>query len=784
MNNQNNTIEIPILALRGINLFPDMMMHFDVKREKSIEALEYAMETNQQILLVSQKEAHLEEPNPLDDLFEVGTIAKIKQLIKLPKNVVRVLVSGDVRARITEIIKEEPFIIAKAEVIVDSDEDIEEVQIKAMLSAAKETVEEFYKINPAFAKETIDKILKIDDIGKLADVIGYNLIASLDSKQSLLSEGDKTIRIKLAVTILNAEIEIAKLKRDINDQVKLKIDKSQKDYYLREQMKVIQNELGEQQGLEEELNEYSQKMKQLNASEEVLLRIEKEINRLKRMPLGSAEATVSRNYIEALLEMPWNNKTNEETDLSNAEIILNEDHYGLEKVKERVIEHLAVRKLSDNTDSPIICLVGPPGTGKTSIARSIARALNRKYSRISLGGVRDEAEIRGHRKTYIGAMPGRIINAIKHAESSNPLILLDEIDKMTSDFRGDPASAMLEVLDAEQNSKFRDHFIEISVDLSDVLFIATANSVRNIPKPLLDRMELIDVTSYTENEKIHIARNFLIPKQENKHGIGKGELQISERVISKIINEYTKESGVRSLERKIGEICRKVAKQTFLENKPSFKITEKNLKQYLGTPPYRFDMANEKPQVGIARGLAWTEFGGDTLSIEVNIMKGKGKFELTGQLGDVMKESAKAAISYIRSQCNLIDNMADDFYETKDIHIHIPEGAVPKDGPSAGITMAIAMISALTKRPVNNQVAMTGEITLRGRILPIGGLKEKLLAAKRAGIKKVLVPEDNRRNIAEISNEIIKGLEIVYVSDMKQVLDEALLENEQGGSLC
>lgn len=777
-------IMLPVLALRGINLFPDMVMHFDVKREKSIEALENAMQKNQMVFLVAQKEAHLEEPNAKEDLYEYGAVAKIKQMIKLPKNIVRVLVVGEKRGKILDIAQEEPYIIAQIELLDQEGQVIDEIEQRAILSMAKETIEEFYKLNPKFAKETIDNIMKVEDVGKLADIIGYNLIGSLDNKQSLLAEADPIGRLKLAITILNAEIEVSKIKKDINDQVKSKLDKNQKDYFLREQIKVIQSELGENQSIEEELEEYLQRIKAIEASEEVIQRLEKEINRLKKIPLGSAEATVSRNYIETLLDMPWQKKTPESKDLQKAEAILDEDHYGLEKVKERVLEHLAVRQLSEKTDSPIICLVGPPGTGKTSIAKSIARALNRQYSRISLGGVRDEAEIRGHRKTYVGAMPGRIVNALKYAGTSNPLILLDEIDKMTSDFRGDPSSALLEVLDGEQNNKFRDHFIEVPVDLSDVLFIATANSVRNIPKPLLDRLELIEVTSYTENEKVHIAKRYLIPKQEEKHGIEKGQLIISDPIISTIINEYTKEAGVRNLERKIGEICRKVARQLYTNKKVSLRITNNNLKTYLGTPTYRFDKASEKPQVGIARGLAWTEFGGDTLSIEVNVMHGKGKFELTGQLGDVMKESAKAAISYIRSQCNLIDHMPTDFYENKDIHIHIPEGAVPKDGPSAGITMAVAMISALTKRPVSHEIAMTGEITLRGRVLPIGGLKEKLLAAKRAGIKKVLVPEANRRNIAEINKEILKGLDIVYVSDMKQVLEHALIDFEQEASPC
>ncbi len=772
---QKNTRSLPVLVLRGINIFPDMVMHFDVKREKSIEALDFAMKKDQQIFLVAQKEANIEEPNAKEDLYEFGTITQIKQLVKLPKDIVRVLVVGEKRGCITNITQEDPFIVADIEAFEELEPTYEELQKDALLDMSREIVEEFSKINAKYAKETITKILAIDDIGKLADTIGYNLITSLDNKQSVLSKCDQDGRLKLAITILNAEIEISKIKRDINDQVKLKIDKSQKEYFLREQIKVIQNELGDGQSAEEEMDEYLKRTRALNATKEVVERLEKEISRLRKIPAGSAEGAVSRNYIEWVLDLPWQNKIQESTDLDGAEKILNEDHYGLEKVKERVLEHLAVRKLSHKTDSPILCLVGPPGTGKTSIAKSIARALNRKYSRISLGGVRDEAEIRGHRKTYVGAMPGRIVNALKYAGTSNPLILLDEVDKMTSDFRGDPSSALLEVLDGEQNNKFRDHFVEMPIDLSDVLFIATANSVRNIPRPLMDRLELIEVSSYTENEKLHITKEYLIPKQKEKHGIDIPQLLFSDGAIVTIINGYTKEAGVRSLERRIGEVCRKVAKQIFAEDKVMTKLTEKNVKNFLGTPPYRYDLAAEVPQIGIARGLAWTEVGGDTLSIEVNVMDGKGAFELTGQLGDVMKESAKAAVSYIRSQCGKSLDISQDFYEKKDIHIHIPEGAVPKDGPSAGITMAVAMISALTARPVNHLVAMTGEITIRGRVLPIGGLKEKLLAAKRAGIKKVLVPEDNRRNIAEISKEIMNGLEIVYVSGMEQVLKEALM---------
>lgn len=776
MNEVKQSINLSVIPLRGLTVFPNTMIHFDVKRKQSVEALEEAMKGKQQIFLVAQKELHKEYPNSNDDLFVYGTIAKIKQLVKLPGTIIRVIAEGEIRGKISDIVFKDPYIFSTVEIIEDLKEEINENEAEAILRITRELIRDFARANPKFSKETISKLLNIEDLSKLSDGIASHLILGIENKQKILSEINIIDRLKLVITILSAEVEITSIKNEIQNQVKKKIDKNQKDYYLKEQIKVIQDELGEKQSAEEELEEYIEKTNNLKASEKVKNRLNKEIKRLRKTPAGSSEGTVIRNYIEMLLEMPWDKKTEEEISIEKAEQILDEDHYGLEKVKERVIEHLAVRKLCKTTDSPIICLVGPPGTGKTSIAKSIARALNRKYSRISLGGVRDEAEIRGHRKTYIGAMPGRIVNAIKYAETSNPLILLDEIDKMSNDIKGDPSSALLEVLDGEHNNKFRDHYVEIPIDLSDVLFVATANSLRRIPKPLLDRLEIIEVTSYTENEKIHITKEYLLPKQKKKHGI-KEELHISQGAISRIINEYTKEAGVRNLERRIGEICRKSAKSILTDDKVDIQISERNIKKYLGTPIYRYDKVANKPQIGIARGLAWTEIGGDTLSIEVNVMNGTGKFELTGQLGDVMKESAKAGISYIRSKVDLIENISEDFYEKKDIHIHIPEGAVPKDGPSAGITMATAMISALTNNPVRNDVAMTGEITLRGRVLPVGGLKEKLIAAKRAGIRKVLVPEDNKRNILEISKEIVKGLEIVYVNNMSTVIEEALIKS-------
>ncbi|MCT4685879.1 endopeptidase La [Vallitalea sp.] len=770
---EETTIKLPLLALRGINVLPDMIIHFDVNRKKSVNALEEAMTNEQLVFLVAQKDAKEEEPL-VDNLYKFGSISKIKQLIKLPGNIIRVLVEGLDRGEIKNIISEEPFIMANVEKIGKTKAEISEEEKEALLRITFESLEEYSKVNPQYSIETIKNMLGIRNIGKLADSIASNINISLEDKQKILGEIDPAQRLKMTMSILKSEIELSKIKKDIQIQVKQKIDKNQKEYYLREQLKVIQNELGDKYGLGEEVEKYKKQLKKLKAPKNVKEKVEKEIDRMKKIPNGSSEGVVVRNYIECLLELPWNKKTKESKNITKAEDILNKDHYGLEKVKERILEHLAVRKLSAKTDSPILCLVGPPGTGKTSIAKSIAKALNRNYVRISLGGVRDEAEIRGHRRTYIGAMPGRIVNGLKQSGSSNALMLFDEIDKMSSDFRGDPSSALLEVLDSEQNNKFRDHYIQLPVDLSDVLFIATANSVQTIPRPLLDRLELIEVTSYTANEKMHIASRHLIMKQMEKHGLKEEQLSISKNALKTLISSYTKEAGVRNLERRIGEICRKAAKEVLVNNKPSIKITDQNIEKYLGIPLYTFDRIADKSLIGVVRGLAWTAVGGDTLSIEVNTMKGTGKFELTGQLGDVMKESARAGISYIRSKTNEL-KIDKDFYKNTDIHIHIPEGAVRKDGPSAGITMATAMISALTNKPVKNDVAMTGEITLRGRVLPIGGLKEKLLAAKRAGIKKVLIPKDNMKNISEVDKEITKGLEVIYVTNMNEVIDEAII---------
>lgn len=770
---EKTIMKIPLLALRGINVLPDMIIHFDVNRKKSVNALEEAMTNQQLIFLVAQKDAKEDEPST-DDLYKIGTISKIKQLIKLPGNIIRVLVEGLDRGEIKKFVFEDPFIMTEVENIEKTSYEINEEEKEALLRITFESLEEYSSVNPQYSIETIKNMLGIRDIGKLADSIAANISISLENKQKILGEINPVERLKTTISILKNEIELSRIKKDIQIQVKQKIDKNQKEYFLREQLKVIQTELGDKYGLGEEVEKYTKRLKSLKAPKAVKEKIEKEIGRMKKIPNGSSEGVVVRNYIECLLDLPWNKKTKESKDIKKAEEILEKDHYGLKKVKERILEHLAVRKLSSKTDSPILCLVGPPGTGKTSIAKSIAQALNRKYVRISLGGVRDEAEIRGHRRTYIGAMPGRIVNGLKQAGSSNTLMLFDEIDKMSSDFRGDPSSALLEVLDSEQNNKFRDHYIELPVDLSDVLFIATANSIQTIPRPLLDRLELIEVSSYTANEKFHIATNHLIAKQMDKHGLKEGQLKISKNALKTLIDDYTKEAGVRNLERRIGEICRKAAKEVLVNNKEYIKITEQNIQKYLGIPIYTFDRIADKSQVGVVRGLAWTAVGGDTLSIEVNTMKGTGKFELTGQLGDVMKESAKAGISYIRSKTKEL-NIDEDFHKNIDIHIHIPEGAVPKDGPSAGITMATAMISALTDKPVKNDVAMTGEITLRGRVLPIGGLKEKLLAAKRAGIKKVLIPKDNTKNISEVDKEITNGLEIIYVANMDEVIEEAII---------
>lgn len=766
--------KVPAVALRGMAILPGMVAHFDVSRNRSVHALEAAMMDDQMVFLVTQKNVEKEDPE-LEDLYTVGIIAVIKQVIKLQNNVVRVLVEGETRARLLSMEQEE-YLLAEVEPL-KRDEELMPVEIQeAMLRGIRETFTRYCLLNPKPGKELARQMIEISDLDKLLDHIGNNLPVGYEQKQRILEANSLQERYETLMIVLLNEINIIQIKTEFQTKVKEKVDKNQKEYILREQLKLIREELGEDNTVSE-AEHYQEETSKLEADQEVKEKLEKEIERFKNVSLNSSESAVIRGYIETLLELPWNKASKDNRNLEDAERILNEDHYGMEKVKERMLEFLAVRNLTKKGDSPIICLVGPPGTGKTSIAKSVARALDKKYVRISLGGVRDEAEIRGHRKTYVGAMPGRIANGLKNAGVKNPLMLLDEIDKISTDYKGDTASALLEVLDSEQNSKFRDHYVELPLDLSEVLFIATANSLQTIPKPLLDRMEVIDVSSYTENEKAHIAREHLIAKQMEKNGLKEGQFSISDHALEKLIRGYTREAGVRNLERKIGEICRKAARVIYQENKKSVKVTENSIEKLLGKEKYNYDLINESDEIGIVRGLAWTSVGGDTLQIEVNIMPGKGEFQLTGQLGDVMKESAKAGISYIRSVSGEYQ-IGKEFFQEWDIHIHIPEGAVPKDGPSAGITMATAMLSAITKRKVRKDVAMTGEITLRGRVLPIGGLKEKILAAKNAGIKTICVPRKNEPDVAEIAQEIKKGLEIVFVENMGQVLEVALVPEE------
>ena len=770
MTNQN--IVLPAIALRGTTILPGMIVHFDVSRERSVKAIEAAMLHDQKIFLVTQIDPEVESPD-LAGVYHVGTIAYIKQVVKLPQNLLRVLVEGTGRATLVKFEQEFPFIRSEITPVDEEEMQMPEPVMEAMHRSLKELFHRYCMENGKVSKELVAQILNIDNVEELVEQIAVNIPLSYQNKQKILEALTLEERYEVLGAILGNEIEIMQIGRDLQKKVKARIDKNQREYILREQLKLIREELGED-NTADDAEEFKKKLQELQAGDEVKEKISKEIERFKNTNSNVSENAVLRGYIETMLALPWEKKSTDSDDLKEAWKVLQEGHYGLKDVKERVMEFLSVRKLTHKGKSPILCLVGPPGTGKTSIARSIAEAMHKKYVRICLGGVRDEAEIRGHRKTYVGAMPGRITAALQQAGVSNPLMLLDEIDKTSSDYKGDTSAALLEVLDPEQNSRFMDHYIEVPQDLSEVLFIATANDVQGIPRPLLDRMELIEIAGYTENEKEHIAKEHLIPKQMEENGIEKGKLTIQSAALKKIINNYTKEAGVRNLERTIGQICRKTARLIMEEDKKKVTVTSKNLSDFLGKEHFNYLMANKKDEIGISRGLAWTQVGGDTLQIEVNVVPGKGELMLTGQLGDVMKESAQAGITYIRSIASDY-KVEPEFFQENDIHVHIPEGAVPKDGPSAGITMATAILSAIIKKPVRADLAMTGEITLRGRVLPIGGLKEKLLAAKYAKIKEVLVPAENKPDIQELDKEITDGLTITFVSSMKEVLNKALV---------
>lgn len=770
MTNQN--IVLPAIALRGTTILPGMIVHFDVSRERSVKAIEAAMLHDQKIFLVTQIDPEVESPD-LAGVYHVGTIAYIKQVVKLPQNLLRVLVEGTGRATLVKFEQEFPFIRSEITPVDEEEMQMPEPVMEAMHRSLKELFHRYCMENGKVSKELVAQILNIDNVEELVEQIAVNIPLSYQNKQKILEALTLEERYEVLGAILGNEIEIMQIGRDLQKKVKARIDNNQREYILREQLKLIREELGED-NTADDAEEFKKKLQELQAGDEVKEKISKEIERFKNTNSNVSENAVLRGYIETMLALPWEKKSTDSDDLKEAWKVLQEGHYGLKDVKERVMEFLSVRKLTHKGKSPILCLVGPPGTGKTSIARSIAEAMHKKYVRICLGGVRDEAEIRGHRKTYVGAMPGRITAALQQAGVSNPLMLLDEIDKTSSDYKGDTSAALLEVLDPEQNSRFMDHYIEVPQDLSEVLFIATANDVQGIPRPLLDRMELIEIAGYTENEKEHIAKEHLIPKQMEENGVEKGKLTIQSAALKKIINNYTKEAGVRNLERTIGQICRKTARLIMEEDKKKVTVTSKNLSDFLGKEHFNYLMANKKDEIGISRGLAWTQVGGDTLQIEVNVMPGKGELMLTGQLGDVMKESAQAGITYIRSIASDY-KVEPEFFQENDIHVHIPEGAVPKDGPSAGITMATAILSAIIKKPVRADLAMTGEITLRGRVLPIGGLKEKLLAAKYAKIKEVLVPAENKPDIQELDKEITDGLTITFVSSMKEVLNKALV---------
>lgn len=764
--------KLPMLALRGKYIFPNTVIHFDVSRSKSIRAIEEAMEKDQLIFLNNQMDPTVEDPGIID-LYNVGTLAKIKQMVKLPQNIVRIFAEGLFRAEMTGVVDEEPLFRVEIAYNHVEQEPFAPYEREAMIRSIKESFEHYTEAWSQMDQNLVSYILMQQDLELLVDQLATHIPFSLEDKQRILEEMDLKTRCEDMLALLGEELEVMQIRSEIQKKVRANVDKNQKEYMLREEMKVIREELGET-SVEDEAQEFLDQLRKLKASKEVKDKIKKEIGRFQAIGMSTPESSVLRTYIETMLDVPWERRSRDSQDLDRAEEILNEDHYGLEKVKERILEYLAARAMSGKKDAAILCLVGPPGTGKTSIARSIAKATDKEYIRLSLGGVRDESEIRGHRKTYVGAMPGRIVEALRKVKVRNPLMLLDEVDKVGKDQRGDTASALLEVLDPEQNEHFQDHYLEVPLNLSDVLFIATANDLSPIPRPLLDRMEIIEVSSYSENEKYHIARRYLVKKQREANGLSEQQIQWREEALRFLISSYTREAGVRDLERKIGQVSRKVTKDIFQKKHRKVTITKKKMQDYLGNPPYEWEKESLKDQIGIVHGLAWTSVGGETLKIEVNVMPGKGRVQVTGSLGDVMKESSQAAISYIRSQSRKY-KIKSDFFEKHDIHIHVPEGAVPKDGPSAGITMTTAVLSAITKKKVHGDLAMTGEVTIRGEVLPIGGLKEKLLAAKRLGIRKVLVPKFNAKDVREFHEEITDGLEIVYVKDMNQVIKEAMI---------
>lgn len=771
--------ELPLIPLRGLSIFPYMILNFDIGRDLSLKALDEAMLNDDLVFLTSQKEADMDDPTE-EDFYHVGTISKVKQMIRLPGDTVRVLVEGVSRGKIKEINNDEGYYKVVVEEIIysNNDEELEtEPEVEAFVRNVFDAFEEYINIGNRVSPEILISLADIDDVDRYIDTIASNIFLKPNQKQQILEEFDIKKRLELIYSILLEEIDILKIEKKITLRVKKQMNKVQKEYYLREQLRAIQKELGEEEDINSEAEEYREKLDKLKLPKATREKINKEIDKFSKISPMSPDVSVSRNYLDTIFSLPWNKETKDKLDIKKAKDILDEDHYGLEKVKDRILEYLAVRKLAKTPKGPIVCLVGPPGVGKTSIVKSIAKSLNKNFVRLSLGGVRDEAEIRGHRRTYVGSIPGRIINGVKEAKSKNPVFLLDEIDKMAADYKGDPASAMLEVLDPEQNKDFVDHYLEIPFDLSKILFITTANSLNNIPRPLLDRMEIIEVSGYIDEEKAKIAERYLVPKQIKEHALKEDFIKIDEEAIREIINHYTREAGVRTLERTIGKICRKVAKK-YVEDPTieGIEITKENVSDYLGKDIFRYQLADKEAHVGLVNGLAWTEVGGVTLEVEVNILKGKGQIVLTGKLGDVMKESARTGISYIRSIAEKYD-IDPDFYKDNDIHIHIPEGAVPKDGPSAGITMALAVISALTKRPVPGNIAMTGEITLRGRVLPVGGVKEKLLAAHRAGITKALIPKDCESDLEEIPDNVKEQMEFVLVEHMEEVLEEALMKN-------